>query len=79
MNCERCSAEAWKCGTGSLHAGECIVCAVNRADEAEAKLKELEAWKSDVMHVINESSGVAGYHKNGDIATWGELGLEGES
>jgi hypothetical protein len=46
--------------------------------EAKEKIKELEAWKSDVMHVINESSGVAGYHLNGEIATWGELGLDGE-
>lgn len=62
-----------------LHSEECHTCAIERAEKAEAKLKELEAWKSDVMHVINESSGVAGYHLNGEIATWGELGLEGES
>ena len=48
-------------------------------NELVLKIKELEAWKSDVMHVINGSSGVAGYHLNGEIATWGELGLEGES
>jgi hypothetical protein len=50
-----------------------------RSVEYQARIRELEAWKSDVMHVINESSGVAGYHLNGEIATWGELGLEGES
>ena len=49
------------------------------AIDLENKVKKLEAWKSDVMHVINESSGVAGYHLNGEIATWGELGLEAES
>ena len=31
-----------------------------------------------VLSLIDESSGVAGYHFNGDVATWGELALREE-
>ena len=31
-----------------------------------------------VLSLIDESSGVAGYHLNGDVATWGELALREE-
>ena len=31
-----------------------------------------------VLSLIDESSGVAGYHLNGEVATWGELALREE-
>lgn len=43
--------------------------AVEQVKRLEARLKEFEA-------VVAESQGVAGYHRNGDIATWEELGLD---
>lgn len=35
--------------------------------------KKIEAGFREVRAIINESSGVEGYHLNGDSATWGEL------
>ena len=67
MNCKRCSAEAWKCGTGSLHAGECIVCAVNRADEAEERVKELESKIEKAINYVDE------YLVHGDEGLMNEL------
>ncbi|MDC8832823.1 hypothetical protein [Alteromonas gilva] len=42
-------------------------------EELAAKVAELEG-ELDVFHcIVSESQGVAGYHLNGDIATWDEL------
>ena len=37
----------------------------------------LEALES-VLSLIDESSGVAGYHLNGEVASWGELDIREE-
>ena len=39
----------------------------------EAKVARLEKGLKDVEALINESSGVAGLHLNGEIAEWGDL------
>ena len=44
----------------------------------QAKVEELEAWKSDMLDIINNSQGVVGWHLNGDMATWGEFDLSEE-
>ena len=31
-----------------------------------------------MLSLIDESLGVAGFHLNGDVATWGELGIREE-
>lgn len=36
-------------------------------------LSVLEGLTGDIQGLIDESTGVAGLHLNGDIATWGEL------
>lgn len=35
--------------------------------------KQIEAGIREIRAIIDESSGVAGYHLNGDIAPWNEL------
>jgi uncharacterized protein YlzI (FlbEa/FlbD family) len=42
--------------------------AVNAIDQAYDRLSRFEA-------IAAESDGVAGYHMNGEVATWAELGL----
>ena len=42
------------------------------SDEIERLLSELEAYRE----IARNSNGVAGWHLNGDIATWEELGIE---
>ena len=59
MRCSGCSAEAWVGGTGSLLNGECHVCAVSRANKAEARVKELEQRlkiAEEYQNEINDSS-----------------------
>jgi hypothetical protein len=41
--------------------------------EAEERIKTLELGINAVGFLINESYGVAGLHKNGDLADWGFL------
>ena len=40
--------------------------------EQAALRDELELYRE----IARNSEGVAGWHRNGDIATWGELGIE---
>lgn len=44
-------------------------------DEQAKELERLGAIVSELESVKRESKGVAGYHLNGDIATWEEVGL----
>ena len=47
----------------------------------ETKLKaapDMLRTLESVLALMDESSGVAGYHFNGDVATWGELALREE-
>jgi hypothetical protein len=43
------------------------------ADTLRARVAALEAGGRAVLQLINESRGVAGLHRNGDVATWDEL------
>lgn len=52
------------------------------ADEKTCRLNKaapdmLEALEG-VLSLIDESSGVVGYHLNGEVATWKELGIREE-
>ncbi len=40
-----------------------------------AELRQLRAFTAQVAALIRESDGVVGYHLNGAVATWDELGL----
>lgn len=40
----------------------------------EKQNKELKDALSGVLDITYDSTGVAGYHQNGDIASWGEFG-----
>jgi len=40
-----------------------------------SELEQLRAFKREAEAVMNETRGVAGWHQNGDIATWEEVGL----
>ncbi|MCX8914778.1 hypothetical protein [Vibrio parahaemolyticus] len=42
-------------------------------NELAAKNRKLESVLSDVLAIVDESDGVAGYHQNGDIAVWSEF------
>lgn len=45
-------------------------------DKLDAMTKQRDVLRealNDVLDVMNNSQGVAGWHKNGDIATWDEL------
>ncbi len=44
-----------------------------RMEAAEAECARLREALAAVASLIDESDGVAGLHRNGDIATWGEL------
>jgi hypothetical protein len=46
---------------------------IARAEAAEAECARLREALAAVASLIDESDGVAGLHRNGDIATWGEL------
>lgn len=46
-------------------------------DELLAENKTLKAAWLAVADLIDNSDGVAGLHKNGDVATWGELSAGG--
>ena len=48
----------------------CEACA--RRDD---KIAELETKLNEFYNIVNESVGVAGFHLNGEIATWEYLGL----
>lgn len=40
-----------------------------------ARIAELEKFIKGILATMQESTGIVGYHLNGDIATWDELGL----
>lgn len=44
-------------------------------DRARATAVYLEQEIADIWAVVTGSEGVAGWHQNGDIATWAELGI----
>ncbi len=53
--------------------------AIERIAQIEpSNIAELVRVLQGIHGIINESSGVAGYHLNGDIATWEELGYPDE-
>jgi len=39
----------------------------------QAQVEVLAVFRDEVVDVMNNSQGVAGWHLNGAIATWGEL------
>jgi len=44
--------------------------------EAQAKqIAELESQLNEFHSIVNESIGVVGFHRNGEVATWEYLGL----
>lgn len=43
---------------------------------AAERIEELEARLKMVQELVSESSGVAGWHLNGNIATWSEVGMD---
>lgn len=46
-----------------------------RISGLEAQIENKDKYISDVDDIICNSQGVAGWHLNGEIATWDELGL----
>lgn len=44
-------------------------------DEVVSQRDKLAYYAQEVAQVMAESDGVAGYHHNGNIATWEEVGL----
>ena len=36
---------------------------------------ELMEWKREMLLIISDSTGVAGYHMNGEVAEWSEFDL----
>ncbi|TNZ90870.1 hypothetical protein CGK40_19815 [Vibrio parahaemolyticus] len=42
-------------------------------NELAAKNRKLESVLSDILAIVDESDGVAGYHLDGQIAEWGEF------
>ena len=42
-------------------------------DELAEQVELLQAFRDEVIGVMNNSQGVAGWHLNGDIASWDEL------
>lgn len=43
--------------------------------QQNARIAELEKFIEGILGTMQESTGIVGYHLNGDIATWDELGL----
>ena len=54
---------------------ELCVEAVNLITSQQQRITELEARLKAFGDVVHESTGVIGWHLNGDVATWEELGL----
>lgn len=44
-------------------------------DAMKKRIAALEEFISGMLCVMQESTGIVGYHLNGDVATWDELGL----
>ena len=44
---------------------------INR--KKQARILELETALRGILAITNDSEGVAGYHLNGDVASWGEF------
>lgn len=44
-------------------------------DAQAARIAELEKFIKGILATMQESTGIVGYHLNGAIATWDELGL----
>lgn len=40
-----------------------------------SRIKELEKFINGILAIMQESTGIVGYHLNGAMATWDELGL----
>ncbi|MDL2200863.1 hypothetical protein QQF45_17620 [Halopseudomonas aestusnigri] len=40
---------------------------------AKARIEELEAALGDLLAIVSDSTGVAGYHLNGAVAEWGDF------
>jgi hypothetical protein len=49
-----------------------------RLDAKDKRIVELERVLRGVLAIVSESEGVAGWHLNGAIATWEELGYPAE-
>jgi len=45
----------------------------------DKRVAELETQLNEFHNIVNESIGVAGFHLNGEVATWEYLGVTGES
>ena len=52
-----------------------VTAARGERDRARATAVYLEQEIADIWAVVTGSEGVAGWHQNGDIATWAELGI----
>lgn len=52
-----------------------VTAARGERDRARATAVYLEQEIADIWAVVMDSEGVAGWHQNGDIATWAELGI----
>lgn len=48
---------------------------INEIKKLEQELKELKDYLTDLEQVVNNSSGIAGWHQNGDVATFEEVGI----
>ncbi len=64
MTTEQTQPLADMCGCKSLHAYAVML---------EKQNKELKDALSGVLNITYDSTGVSGYHQNGDIASWGEF------
>lgn len=77
---ERAQAEIWRqqWATSSDAVRQLtldVTAARGERDRARATAVYLEQEIADIWAVVMDSEGVAGWHQNGDIATWAELGI----
>ena len=47
--------------------------AIRERDLLKSQFEQLQAFRDEVVGVMNNSSGVTGWHLNGDVATWDEI------
>lgn len=55
--------------------GDFVLFCHHEADRAadKARIAELEAALGDLLAIVSDSAGVAGYHLNGAVAEWGDF------
>lgn len=58
---------------GKAYTAEQVKELLKERDALAAELSKLCEFRDEVVGVMNESSGVVGWHKNHTVATWGEL------